>query len=160
MDGYGDDASTSIYTGAGNRVERHWHSSIFNSMGILYTSVTQYLGFAGFSDEGKVMALAAFGDDSLVESFRKIVGLRPTVSTPSTCPYFNFDAYGSLQPFRSKFFDEFGPPRSAGRAHHERHRNVARALQTTLEDVVLYIAQDCLRRYPSRNLVLSGGVWR
>lgn len=158
MDGYGDDASTSVYTGAGNRVERQWHSSLFNSMGILYTSVTQYLGFAGFSDEGKVMALAAFGDDSLVDPFSKVVALRPNGQYALDMSYFNFDAYGSLQPFRSKFFDEFGPPRSAGEPIMKRHRDIARALQRTLEDVMLHIAQDCLRRFPSRNLVVSGGV--
>ena len=158
MDGYGDDASTSVYTGLGNRVERRWHSSLFNSMGILYTFVTQYLGFAGFSDEGKVMALAAFGDDSLVEPFGKVVSLRPNGRYELDMSYFNFDAYGSLQPFRAKFFHEFGPPRSAGEPIMKRHRDMARALQRALEDVVLHIAQDCLRRYPSRNLVLSGGV--
>ena len=158
MDGYGDDASTSVYTGAGNRVERQWNSTLFNSMGILYTFVTQYLGFAGFSDEGKVMALAAFGDDSLVEPFRKVVALCPDGRYALDMSYFDFDAYGSLQPFRSKFFDEFGPPRSADKPIMKRHRDIARALQSTLEDVVLHIAQDCLRRFPSRNLVLSGGV--
>lgn len=158
MDGYGDDASTSVYTGKRNHVERHWHSSLFNSMGILYTFVTQYLGFAGFSDEGKVMALAAFGDDSLVEPFSKVVSLRPNGQYALDMSYFNFDAYGSLQPFRAKFFDEFGPPRIPGEPIMKRHRDIARALQWTLEDIVLHIAQDCLRRFPSRNLVVSGGV--
>ncbi len=158
MDGYGDDASTSVYTGSGNCIERHWHSSLFNSLGILYTFVTQYLGFAGFSDEGKVMALAAFGDDSLVEPFGKVVSLRPNGQYTLDMSYFNFDAYGSLQPFRSKFFDAFGPPRIPGEPIMKRHRDIARALQWTLEDVVLHIAQDCLRRFPSRNLVVSGGV--
>src|SRR5690606_6808125 len=66
MDGYGDDAATSVYTGAGNRLERRWHSSFFNSVGLVYTFVTEYLGFTGLQDEGKVMALAAFGDDTYV----------------------------------------------------------------------------------------------
>ncbi|MFM9850496.1 MAG: carbamoyltransferase [Hyphomicrobiaceae bacterium] len=158
MDGYGDDASTSVYTGKRHHVERQWHSSIFNSMGILYTFVTQYLGFAGFSDEGKVMALAAFGDDSFVEPFSKVVSLRPNGQYALDMSYFNFDAYGSLQPFRSKFFDAFGPPRTPGEPIMKRHRDIARALQWTLEDIVLHIAQDCLRRFPSRNLVVSGGV--
>lgn len=158
MDGYGDDASTSIYTGEGNRLERHWRSTIFNSLGILYTFVTQYLGFAGFSDEGKVMALAAFGDDSLVESFGKVVSLRPNGQYALDMSYFNYDAYGSLHPFRTKFFDEFGPPRLVGEPINKRHRDIARALQRTLEEVVLHIARDCLQRYPSRNLVISGGV--
>ena len=61
MDGYGDDCSSSAYVGRGNRLERHWSTDIFNSVGLVYTFVTEHLGFAGFGDEGKVMALAAFG---------------------------------------------------------------------------------------------------
>src|SRR5690606_26223233 len=45
MDGFGDDASTSAYIGRGNRLERLWHTEIFNSIGIVYTFVTKYLGF-------------------------------------------------------------------------------------------------------------------
>ncbi len=158
MDGYGDDASTSVYTGTGNRLERHWCSSIFNSLGILYTFVTRYLGFAGFSDEGKVMALAAFGDHSLVDCFRKVVALGPDGQYALDMSYFNFDAYGSLQPLRTRFYREFGPPRLPGEPLTQRHRNVARALQATLEEAILHIARHCLRQYPSRNLVISGGV--
>ncbi|MFX6930175.1 carbamoyltransferase N-terminal domain-containing protein, partial [Acinetobacter baumannii] len=73
MDGYGDDASTSAYVGKGNRLERLWHTSQMNSLGLVYTFVTEYLGFAGFGDEGKVMALAAFGDDTYVARFRDVV---------------------------------------------------------------------------------------
>ena len=47
MDGYGDDASTSVYTGTGNRLERRWNTSVTNSLGTVYTSITKYLGFAG-----------------------------------------------------------------------------------------------------------------
>ena len=33
MDGYGDDSSSSAYVGRGNRLERHWSTSIMNSVG-------------------------------------------------------------------------------------------------------------------------------
>ena len=72
MDGYGDDSATSVYTGAGTRLERHWYTGIFNSIGMVYTFVTHYLGFGGFADEGKVMALAAYGGPTYVERFRKL----------------------------------------------------------------------------------------
>ncbi len=68
MDGYGDDCSSSAYVGRGNRLERIWSTGIMNSAGLVYTFVTEYLGFAGFGDEGKVMALAAFGEDTFVRA--------------------------------------------------------------------------------------------
>jgi carbamoyltransferase len=158
MDGYGDDASTSVYTGQGNRLERQWRTGIFNSLGMLYTFVTNYLGFAGFSDEGKVMALAAYGDTGLVGAFRQVVQLLPDGQYAVDMSYFDYDAFGSLQPFRQKFFDTFGPARQPGEPLTQRHRDVARALQTVLEETVLHVARDCARRFPSRNLVMTGGV--
>ena len=74
------------YVGRGNRLERMWSTGIMNSAGLVYTFVTEYLGFAGFGDEGKVMALAAFGEDTLVERFRDVLGRRPTGAMPSTWP--------------------------------------------------------------------------
>ena len=73
MDGYGDDSSSSAYLGRGTRLERKWSTEILNSVGLVYTFVTQHLGFAGFGDEGKVMALAAFGSATYVNSFREVI---------------------------------------------------------------------------------------
>jgi carbamoyltransferase len=40
----------------------------------------------------------------------------------------------------------------------DRHRDVARALQTVTEDVVLHVVRHLAASYPPRNLVLTGGV--
>ncbi len=74
MDGYGDDAATSSYIGAGNELKRDWHSEFFNSLGMIYTFVTGHLGFRAF-EEGTVMALAAHGDDRHVARFRDTIHL-------------------------------------------------------------------------------------
>jgi carbamoyltransferase len=76
IDGYGDDAATSTFTGVGNRVDRQWHGRFFDSIGMIYLLVTLYLGFHPF-EEGTVMALAACGDTSLVDRMRDIVRLEP-----------------------------------------------------------------------------------
>ena len=76
MDGYGDETAQSAYTGAGNRVERVAQSHIFNSLGMLYTAVTEHLGFKYF-EEGTVMALAATGDKTYAKKFRELVRLAP-----------------------------------------------------------------------------------
>ena len=158
MDGYGDDASTSVYTGRDGKLTRHWSSSFFNSVGMVYTFVTSYLGFGGFSDEGKVMALAAYGDDSYVTRFRDVIRLMPDGRYAVNMDYFSFDTYGELRPFTRKFFDVFGPPRARGEPLNDRDRAVARALQVVTEETILHIVRELTRTHPSRNLVFAGGV--
>jgi carbamoyltransferase len=158
MDGYGDDAATSVYAGAGNRLERRWHSSFFNSVGLVYTFVTEYLGFTGLQDEGKVMALAAFGDDSYVNRFGDCIRLEPEGRYAVNMSYFSYDAFGELRPLRRKFYEVFGPPRRSGEPLTDRHRAIAYALQKVTEDVILHVVREIVRTSPSRNLVLTGGV--
>lgn len=158
MDGYGDDASTSAYTGSGNRLERQWYLGIFNSLGMVYTFITHYLGFAGFADEGKVMALAAYGSDTYLERFRRLVRLEPDGTYTVDMSYFGYDRYGMLKPFTRKFLETFGPPRQPGQPIEDRHRDVAFALQHVTEDVIIHITRGLSRRFPSRNLCLGGGV--
>jgi carbamoyltransferase len=158
MDGYGDDASTSIYTGHDGKLTRHWSSSFFNSVGMVYTFVTSYLGFGGFSDEGKVMALAAYGDDSYVARFREVIRPAEDGRYVVNMDYFSYRTYGELRPFTRKFFDVFGPPRRPGEPLTDRHRAIAHALQVVTEETVLHIVRELTRAHPSRNLVFAGGV--
>lgn len=158
MDGYGDDASTSFYVGRGNRLARGWHTGIFNSIGMVYTFVTHYLGFGGFSDEGKVMALAAYGGSTYVERFRELVQLGPEGSYRVDMSYFDYDARAMLQPFKPKFIETFGPMRQPGAPLDDRHYDIAHALQAVTEEVVLHMARHLERTTAARNLVISGGV--
>jgi carbamoyltransferase len=157
MDGYGDDAATSTFTGRGNRIERRWHGRFFDSLGMIYTLITRYLGFQVF-EEGTVMALAACGDATLVKAMRDIVRLEPEGQFSINMDYFSHDKYGMLRPFTPLFMETFGPPRMPGEALTDRHRGVARALQTVTEEVVLHVTRHLSATNPSRNLVLTGGV--
>jgi carbamoyltransferase len=157
MDGYGDDASASAYVGRGNRLERVWSTSIFNSLGLVYTVVTGHLGFEGFGDEGKVMALAAYGTDALVAAFRDCV--QPTTDGYRVdMRWFDYDAYGQLRPFKPAFIDRFGPPRRPGEPLTQQHKDLAFALQAVTEEVILHLVRMLLARHPSRHLVMTGGV--
>jgi carbamoyltransferase len=158
MDGYGDESATSAYSAVGGRVERRWKTSIFDSIGMLYTFLTHYLGFHGIGQEGKVMALAAYGDETYIARFRELVRLEPDGRYRLDMSYFDFDAHGLLRPFRLKFLDAFGPPRSPMSPLEDRHRAIARALQVTTEEAILHVVRGLERSLPSRNLVLTGGV--
>ncbi len=158
MDGYGDDASSSTYVGRGNRLVRHWSTGILNSVGLVYTFLTGYLGFARFGDEGKVMALAAFGEDTYVRRFRDVIRLMPDGGYAVDLSYFDYPTFGQLRPFRRKFIDTFGPPRAPDEPITDRHRDLAFALQTVTEEVVLHIVRHLLRTFPERDLCMAGGV--
>ena len=44
-----------------------------HSLGIFYTAVTQWLGFPGYGDEGKVMGLAPYGTPRFLAEMRHVV---------------------------------------------------------------------------------------
>ena len=158
MDGYGDDASTSLYLGEGNQLERRWNTSVINSLGIVYTLITKYLGFAGFSDEGKVMGLAAFGTDTYVERFRDVIHLTDDGQYAVNMDYFSHNTFGMIRPFKKKFFDVFGPERKPGDPLTDRQNDIAYALQVVIEEAILHIARGIRKHTSSKNLCLSGGV--
>jgi carbamoyltransferase len=157
MDGYGDDTSTSVYTGRGNRLKQHWQTSFFDSLGMLYTCTTLYLGFRPF-EEGSVMALAACGGPTYAAKFRELIRLDPDGRYTVNRDFISYDCYGMMRPFRQKFYDSFGPPRKSHEPLTDRHRDLAFALQTTIEDAILHVVHELSRTYRSRNLCLGGGV--
>jgi carbamoyltransferase len=158
MDGYGDDCSSSAYLGRGNRLQSLWSTSIMNSAGLVYTFVTEYLGFAGFGDEGKVMALAAYGEDTFVERFRDVIRPTPDGGYAVNMAYFSYDTFGQLSPFKRKFVEAFGPPRARSGPITDRHRDLAYAVQAVTEEIVLHRVRTLLKQHPVRDLCLSGGV--
>jgi carbamoyltransferase len=157
MDGYGDDASSSAYVGSGNRLDRLWSTGIMNSLGLVYT-VTEYLGFNGFGDEGKVMALAAYGSDGYSAAFADVIHVADDGRYYVDMSYFCYDRYGSIRPFTAKFLNTFGPPRQPDEPLTDRHRDLAFALQATAERIVLHMVRGLLKTHPSKSLVLAGGV--
>ena len=44
-----------------------------HSLGILYQSITQFLGFKNYGDEYKVMGLASYGEPNYMDQFEKLV---------------------------------------------------------------------------------------
>src|SRR5215472_1882142 len=75
VDGFGDFVSTSMAIGRGNTLDVLRHVYFPHSLGMMYTAVTQYLGFPGFGDEFKVMGLAPYGKPTAVEEIRQLVRL-------------------------------------------------------------------------------------
>jgi carbamoyltransferase len=157
MDGYGDETATSAYTGSGNRLQRLWQSNFFDSLGMLYTCVTKYLGFGRF-EEGTVMALAATGCPTYAAKFRELIHLKSDGQFSINLDFVSYNTHGLIRPFKRIFTDTFGPPRRPDEPIADRHRDLAYALQSTVEATILHIVRALSRSCPSRDLCLSGGV--
>src|SRR5438093_7201331 len=73
VDGFGDFCSTMLGWGKGRNVEKIDSVLFPHSLGLFYTSITQYLGFLNYGDEGKVMALAPYGEPRYLDRMMDIV---------------------------------------------------------------------------------------
>ena len=88
-DGYGDDGATSAWLGRGNKIERQWSDPMFDSLGMLYTCVSEHLGFP-FFQEGTVMALAAMGGPAYKEKFKDLIHQLPGGRIQINKSYINY----------------------------------------------------------------------
>jgi carbamoyltransferase len=157
MDGYGDETAQSAYTGIGNCLQRVSQTQIFDSLGMLYTAVTQHLGF-GLFEEGTVMALAATGDKTHAKKFRELVHFKAEGDFSISRDFISYDTHGLSKPFKKRFIEAFGPRREEGDPITDRHCDLAFALQSTIEEAVLHVVRALSKRHKSRNLCLTGGV--
>lgn len=63
MDGVGEYATTSIFKGEGNQITPIYEQHFPDSIGLLYSSITQFLGFEINNGEYKMMGLAPYASE-------------------------------------------------------------------------------------------------
>jgi carbamoyltransferase len=168
VDGFGDFLSSMSAVGRGGRLEVLDEVPFPHSLGILYTAVTQFLGFRSYGDEYKVMALASFGEPRFLPRLREIVRLRRDGRFETDVAYFRHATEGvtmtwdggapALGPLWSPRFEEaFGPPRAPGDDLGGRHHDLAASLQAVFEEALYHRLRSLHRRTGATALCLAGG---
>ncbi len=129
-----------------------------NSLGVLYTCITEWLGFKRHCDEGKVMGLAPYGNvETYQEIFEDMVTLLPNGMFAFDFSYFDYPfIQGSTM--SAKFTELCGPPRKPTEDITQRHRDIAAAVQYITERVMLHSANHLYRQTKEKNICLAGGV--
>lgn len=114
-----------------------------HSLGLLYESLTEHLGFARSSDEYKVMAMASYGEPRFAAELRERV-------------YARGDGGFRTEPIA---WEELAPRR---RPHDETldpvHADLACSVQRVVEDVLLDLVGWLRERTDGDALCLAGGV--
>jgi carbamoyltransferase len=168
VDGMGDFVSTMWGSGAGNQIDVADAVHFPHSLGFLYTAVSQWLGFTGFGDEGKVMGLASYGTPS-VEALPDLVRIQSDGSFELNLDYFRHEREGvemswaegtpTLGPLYSqKFVQAFGTARAAGAPVERIHEDMAATLQHVLERALEALLLRLHRDTGQSALCLAGGV--
>ncbi|MEU6884841.1 carbamoyltransferase C-terminal domain-containing protein [Streptomyces viridosporus] len=130
-----------------------------HSLGRFYEAVTHWLGW-GFGEEGKTMALAAYGDPK-----RYAADLSGLLRVDDD-GLFAFDAgltdgtfsYSTQELVTRVFEERFGPRRKRDDELEQHHKDVAAAGQYLCERVMLRLATTLKKRTGSNALLVAGGV--
>jgi carbamoyltransferase len=170
LDSVTDYAPSVIARGTGNSLEILEQYEFPHSLGILYSTFTQYAGFKINSGEYKVMGLAPYGEpvytdliyDNLVEiDDDGMISLNESYFNLKDIRYRVNDAFISL----------FGqPPRKPESEITQHTANIARSIQQVAEDCMLRAANHtykisgesnlCLAGYMALNCVAAGRIMR
>jgi len=168
VDGFGDFVSTMLAVGRGSSIEVLDRVCFPDSLGQLYTAVTQYLGFPGFGDEYKVMGLAAYGEPSFAAQLRQVVPARPDGTFRLDLRYFRHlsegvdmswdDGAPVLGPLFTPALEELlGPARNPAEELGQRHKDIAASLQLVYEERFFALVRALQKRTGLAKLALAGG---
>ena len=169
VDGFGDFASAAW--ALGNQTNINIHKKVYfpHSLGVFYTSITQFLGFPNYGDEYKVMGLAPYGKPKFIEEMRQIVLLQNNGTFKLNLKYFDHTKkhiptkWDGGSPFLGKHFSEslkdlLGSPRSSKSKIVQRHMDIAHSAQLMYEEALFNMLNKSKDKYPDEdNLCIAGG---
>lgn len=153
LDGIGEATCTWFGRGDGTRLTTIRELEYPNSLGLLWTKMSRFLGFGEYG-QWKVMGLAGYGDpDRYYDALRKFV---------SFDEHGNFTVDRHVLQLRVNRFDAFeklfGSHRETNDPIETRHNDVASALQKLTSEVFLSFGSFLSRETGLKHLCLSGGV--
>jgi carbamoyltransferase len=158
IDGVGEWATTTVGLGQKDKIQINQEIRFPHSLGLLYSTLTAYLGFRVNNDEYKVMGLAAYGKPNPYrEHFNKLITLHNDGSYSLNMDYFDFD-WAQHMPSK-KMVELFKHPiRKSESKIYKHHKDIAAALQQKLEEAVFNLLNNIHHKYKIDNLCFAGGV--
>ncbi len=158
LDGVGEWATTSVWSGENNLLDPQWEIDFPHSLGLLYSAFTYYTGFKVNSGEYKLMGLAPYGEPRFVDLItNNLLDIRDDGTFRLDMSYFD---YATGLTMTSREFDKLfgGPPRKPESEITQREMDIARSIQFVTEEIILKIAHNIHRELKQDYLCMAGGV--
>jgi len=183
IDGYGDTETTTVWLGKDNELRLLESIPLPHSLGWVYSSITEYLGFQPLNSEGEVMGLAPYGvprtpdEAELGRDLRAFMGEfvqlapRGLFRVNPEYVYFGEFSHGRKRVSQA-LIDRLGrlvpPALGPGRKldpdlpAHRKYAILAWALQQRTEEAIVHLVRHFLRHdgrvLGARAVALAGGV--
>jgi|TARA_B110000858_G_C17801139_1_gene475370 carbamoyltransferase len=157
VDGVGEWETITISKAKGNKIDKLLTINFPNSLGMLYSTITSYLGFKPNEGEYKVMGLAPYGNpDVYLDKLNKLF-----YSTDNKFwihqKYFTWE-YSEKIMFNKKLCQLLEiPPRLPEETLTQEHKDLAAALQKVYEQKFLKLVKTAKNITRSTNLCIGGG---
>jgi len=164
LDGVGEWATMIIGHGIGNKISILRQLDFPHSLGLLYSAFTLYTGFKVNSGEYKLMGLAPYGNpgseavETMIYKIKShLVDIREDGSILLNQEYFDY-ATGLKMCRSDKWEALFGfPPRAMESPLQQCYMDMALAIQSIHDEIVLKLAATAQKLTNSKHLVLAGG---
>ena len=182
IDGVGEWATGTLGTGVNNKINLFKQLNFPNSLGLLYSAFTAFLGFEVNEGEYKVMGMAAYGKPRFKEKIlNNILKLHDDGSFELKMKYFSFN-YSAKHSYSKKFERLFGKPRHLNAdfftqgfeypayfgqkpenynelcIENQYYGDIAASIQAVTEEIILKQAIYLHSQTKMKNLCLAGGV--
>lgn len=179
IDGHGEDLCTQLAVAEGDKVRVVESIPIPHSLGWFFAAITEYLGFIPYRDEGKLMGLAALGeerkeDNKWLEPLSQILKIKND-SYEVDPLYTRFGSHYYGERYTDQMvklmtnIDSKAEPISYGEKVDingslqskyllDLYVDIAWAAQELLEQAVVTLARKLVNDYSTENLCVSGGV--
>ena len=161
-DGVGEWTTTAYGLGEGNEITLMKEIKFPHSIGLLYSTITAYLGFSVNNSEYKVMGLASYGDmnpetNPFYKKMKKVIDIKYDGSFRLDLSYFRY-VYTDRMPSDKLCRLLGGPVRKPKDTLTQKHKDIAAALQIITEEALTKILNHLHKETKCDVLVMAGGV--
>lgn len=157
VDGVGEWATTTYGVGKPGGISIFEEVRFPHSLGLLYSTITSYLGFGVNDGEYKVMGLAPYGRPVYADQLMKVITLKEKGQYELNLEYFAF--MNTNRMYSDEFINLFGRiARKEDSPIEQFHKDIAKSMQVVLENILLEKANYLFEQTGMENLCMAGGV--
>ena len=163
FDGVGDDDCHSVFLTSGTLISKIFDEKYPNSIGLFYSTITDFCGFLVNEGEYKLMALSAFGKPVFKDIMLKEILCADGHRISMDMSWFDLDKTPERS-FSKKFINHFGKPikisniNSPSDVEFIRAANLAKSAQSAVEEVLTQVIKWATNHNPHDAITISGGV--
>lgn len=170
VDGSGDFVTCMLASCEGRDIEVKRRVYVPHSLGSLYTMICEFIGYRQYGDEGKVMGLAPYGEDTYADHFEDMIRLTAD-SFELSSKYFRpfgsnqgmaIDENGKMvvhRHYSDRMVELLGAPRAPySTPIGKRERDLAYGLQRRFEAAYMHLLNALYRLVPEERIAMAGGA--